>query len=508
MLTVLIADDERWVREGIRQKVDWQDKYICCGMAGDGTEAYRLCMNLRPDIIITDVRMPGMDGLTVIKKLKELLPHTAVIIVSGYHEFDYVKAAMDLGAVAYALKPVEREEINLALNKARQQINSRKASGARTPLPFLAGKLLNDLYRALPVDEAHFLGILQKMGMNQRHWACMMVQIVQYSTDYESVRRHLAESLASGEDSTPSLMFEPENMLFGVLVAGHEAPDTRAMARGLIHSLQERGQIDSSISLGITAGSAREIPRSVESARLGLQLIHPYAAGELIMPEQARAARGTALPTELLDGLVRAIYAADRPRLSSALEEVDEHFAGRDMVLGGMKNSLAIIMGDILRIAYQGGVPAGTLDEGIGLLQQINQMNRWSGVRGAFEDFCLKVMLGLNGGTENIMDSAERYIKTHYHEGISLRKLAESFYLSPSYFSYAFKQYTGKTPSDYLVTVRMERAKELLAQGELKITKIAQMVGYEDNSYFGKQFRKYTGLMPSAYQAAAREVPE
>ena len=162
MIKLMIVDDEPWTRTSLKNRIDWSEEMILCGEASDGFEALELAANLRPDIVITDVRMPEMSGLELIRRLREFLPDIQSVIISGYNEFEYAKSAIELGSCGYVLKPVRKEELNQVIKKAIDNIAQNNLLRLTTQTQAaLLDQLLVNLYHEAPVSEESFLSVLR-----------------------------------------------------------------------------------------------------------------------------------------------------------------------------------------------------------------------------------------------------------------------------------------------------------------------------------------------------------
>ena len=360
MLRVLIADDERLVREMLKSIIHWGDCFVCCGEAADGVDAFDMALSLRPDIIITDVRMPGLDGLSVVSRLSNLLPQTAIIVVSGFDEFSYVKKALDLGAIAYALKPVKQEEINSALKRAAEKVQAYQITqSAMESLPAAAEKFL----RIRPIGDLSF-------------------------------------------------------------------------------------------------------------------------------------------PSQLQEDLVFALYSSNLSELNIIIKKMGKYFADNAVTATSMKRVMMIIIADILRIANNKSVEHDVLNQCIELGRQIDRASTWQQLEPPFIHFCNAISSELSKQNSSSMDKILEYLHNNFNDPLSLSRIAAAHNMSQSNFSLTFKRHVGVTFSDYVLRLRMEKAKELLRQNKYKIHMVAQMVGYEDFGYFGKLFKRYTGMQPSAYQSS------
>ena len=502
MLRILIADDERLVREMLKSVIHWGDTFTCCGEAADGVEAYQLALNLRPDIIITDVQMPGMDGLTMIRQLSHLLPQTVVIVISGYDEFSYVKTALDLGAIGYALKPIKEQEMNATLCRGAELIHSyQMTQSAKESHPVVVEKILGDIYNEVPSDIHQLKKVLKDMKYYpDYHYGCFLLQMMHGDSEYERVRHKLSLALIEEEQGFNSLLFGLTPYLIGVLLISKSSIDLSRIALDIMAHLKHKGGMNNiSMALGEVCDCPSEIGEALACAKRGLLFIHPHATNEIILPDQEEVA-DYPFPSLLVEDLMLALYSSKKSDLEEALKNLGNYFFSTSITTAGMKRILMIIIGDILRTAYKESVESEILNDGIELSRQVDKASTWTQISLPFSHFCKKISSRLSAPDGAIMDNILAYLQSNFNEPISLSKIASSYNMSQSNFSLTFKRHVGVTFSEYILTLRMEKAKELLAQRKHKIHKVAEMVGYEDFGYFGRLFKRYTGLQPRVYQ--------
>ena len=502
MLRILIADDERLVREMLKSIIHWGNTFTCCGEAADGVEAYQLALNLRPDIIITDVQMPGMDGLTMIGQLTHLLPQTVVIVISGYDEFSYVKTALDLGAIGYALKPIKEQEINATLLRGAELIHSyQMTQSAKESHPVVVEKILGDLYNEVPSDIHQLKKVLKDMNYYPGYYyGCFLLQMMLGDSEYEAVRHKLSLALIDEEQGFNSLLFGLTPYLIGVLLIGKSSLDLARIALDLMSHLKHKGGMNNtSMALGDVCDCPSKIGETLACAKRGLLFIHPYATNEIILPGQEEVAEDS-FPSLLVEDLMLALYSSKPSDLEGALKDIGRFFSNTSITTAGMKRILMIIIGDVLRTAYKENLESELLNLGIELSRQVDKASTWTQISTPFSHFCKKISSRLVAPDGAIIDHILAYLQSHFNEPISLSKMAATYNMSQSNFSLTFKRHVGVTFSEYILTLRMEKAKELLTQRKHKIHKVAELVGYEDFGYFGKLFKRYTGLQPSVYQ--------
>lgn len=505
MIKIMIADDEMWIRTSLKNKINWSDSLILCGEASNGFEALDLAGNLRPDIIITDVRMPGMDGLELISRLLTFLPDLQPIIISGYNEFSYVKSAIELNACGYVLKPIHKDELNATVDKAIAQIHRNNLLRLTTQSQLnLLHTFLQSLYHNEPVSEEHFQEVTANLKFHSQFAYILLIRFLDSQESLDYADQQLNKVIASISSQYICNIFVVSDTIYGIYLTSQLPVDILQYSRTLMKQLSARAALDVSIALSPMAASFHQLPAAFEAARRGLALMHPYSIHEIILPQPPEQERKTiVLPKEIAQEIIDSIYSHNSSALREAIEHLN-HFIRNTpgITLYDSNRLLYLLLGDLMRILYEWNCSKELIDQGIALMKELSEYQPGKDYPSQFYHYCQGLLSSTKMQTSiaQSVHSAEQYILSNYQKNISLKDIASLFYLNPSYFSASFKNITGKNFSEYLTSVRMEQAKLLLNDKTLKINQIARMVGYEDCSYFGKSFRKYTGLIPSEYQ--------
>ena len=421
-MKVFLADDEIVVREGIRESFPWDETpYVLVGEAPDGEMALPIIRDTNPDIVITDIKMPFMDGIELCRTLRTQMPWIGIIVLSGYDEFEYARQCLTLGVKEYLLKPINAEELRAVLDKVSRQIEDERkaiehASSLRARME-VGGKLVKEkLIGSLFSDEAaeedagSVLAQLSSMGCSVPA-QCYTVIDALFSPKNEG--QEAASLLA--ERSGGLVLPSPGRTGTRFLVAGETGEDVEERAYSFAGSL------------------LRELERlGADEVRVGI--------GEIVdKPESIyqsfRAARH-----------IRHLLTDKRSN------EDDEKY----IILGTRE------MGE-------------KSDE----------------------------------NAPSVISEAKLYMSRNFsNPSLMLQDVAKAVNMSNSRFSTVFSQANGQTFTEYLMYLRLNKAKELLRTTSLRSSQIAGEVGYNDSHYFSYIFKKNVGITPSEYRSQNNNQPE
>jgi two-component system response regulator YesN len=527
---VFFVEDEIVTREGIRDNVDWQAHgFQLCGEAPDGEIALPLLQAARPDVLITDIKMPFMDGLQLCKIVRERLPRTKIVILSGHDEFEYAQQAIQLGVTEYLLKPVtvhhlhqvlerlgaqldrERRE-QAALERLHQQVaESRAALVERLWFKLLVGAIS----AAEAVEQSDVLGL----DLIARWYLVVVIRIVPRTqrparpsepfeyADYQRVQDIVAGVV--GPDPDVSVLRKDLEAELVLIIKGN-TPHYLLEARDvLLEQLQARVR-HTTCQLKIGLGAPRE-----RITDIGQSFIEALADVERDgRDEQAEPAAAGEHASEWLQ--------VDRSALEDYLkcgvqEEIDDFFQGFILPLSTTRPSSIIreyVLLDLLfttarLIQSWGGEPEQVLPE----LSQLEAALAHSGSVEAIREYAQPILhralafrdTQASAQHTGVIQQARDYIDHHYMDpDISLQAVASRVGHSPSHFCTVFSEATGRTFKSYLTGLRIQRARELLRTTSLRTADISDQVGYNDPHYFSLVFRKATGLSPREFRQQAQ----
>lgn len=504
MIKIMLVDDETWIRISLKNKIEWNDNMELCAEASDGLEALQLASNLRPDIVITDVRMPGMNGIDMLEQMRRILPDLQAIFISGYNEFEYVKSAIELSASGYVLKPIRKQELNENLTRCIEKIRRNNLFVHNTRIQIdLLHKMLEAFYDRQTVSGDRMKEVLEDLGFHSENMYVMLLRFTSADCDPEVQIRQLNRIATSVFPKATCTVFPLSQTLFGIFLIQRVELELLAGARSLIRHLSSRCGMDASISLGKPAHTCDTLAQSFSSARDGLDLMHFYSSHEIILPGQEKEDGHIFLPREISAQILEGIYSRNIVDLNRALNALQEFLVKSPSVtLSDVSHILHLLMGNVLRILCEQEESMTMADEGIQLMHILSAGRPRQEILNSFCSFCQKAasIPGKTASINIIIEKARHYLDSNYAQDITLKKMASMYYLNVSYFSVSFKNITGKNFNEYLTGVRIEHAKLLLSDKSRKVNQVAHAVGYEDCSYFGKTFRKITGITPAEFQ--------
>jgi two-component system response regulator YesN len=357
MYTVLIIDDEPWSREIIKALGSWESlKLQVIGEAQDGTEGIRLIRELKPNIVVTDMRMPGLEGVELLKTMKEEFPCLKVIVMSGYNDFIYLKQAIRSRAIEYLLKPINQEELNTSLSQCVIEIEAenKKERNITEALGIFSEDFIFEKYLAYRQQVLEYFLVLNKPAV---------------LNTFERLQKFL-------EDTIPNI--KDEDIIIKIV-------------RDYIFTLQEL-MVDKEIDF---------IKKVIKDNAIDQAFVACKSISQAV-------------------SYISTIY-------GKAIDLIEESKKNR------------------------------------------NKLN---------------------------IKEVENHIKQYYKEPISLDTIAHHFFISREHLSRIFKVYTGENISEYIIRIRMEKARALILEDKVAIKHVAQMTGYNDIAYFYRVFKKHFGITP------------
>jgi len=518
---VFFVEDEIAIREGIRDAVDWKAcGFEFCGEAPDGEIALPLLEAVRPDVLITDIRMPFMDGLQLSQVVRERLPATRIIILSGHDEFEYAQRAIKLGVFEYFLKPVSVQDLHQVLQKVaaeldRERVEQRALQDLRDQVEenrtalkerFLLRLVTGETAPAEAIEKSRLLGI----DLVARGYLVVAIRIEPSDRsaplDLHLLRRaqHLAAALV---ENNPDAFLLRKDLHELVLLQKGSSPENLLEERDLL--LDRMRKTVNGARCELFAGSGAPQRRITEICHSFLEAVDSLeeavrgrksagAAGdahEASLMSVDRSAVDDYLRSGTVDGFDDFFDAFIRPLGETALRSpVAKSYIFTDVVLGAAR-FVDELGGEVDEVVPELG-SIETLLGGIATLEQLRERVR--SILAAALSFRTQVVTHQYAG---VVRQAQEYMESRYSDpDLSLGDVAGQANLSACHFSAVFSQEMGKTFKECLTEIRIKRAKELLRTTTLKVFEICDEVGYKDPHYFSYVFHKNTGLTPVEYR--------
>ena len=540
-IKVFLVEDEMVIRRGIKNSIDWEKEgYIFCGEASDGELAYPMIIKEKPDILITDIRMPFMDGLELCKLVKEELPNIKILILSGYDEFDYAKEAIRLGVTEYLLKPISSGKLLEALNGVSESIRREKEDKD------LVRKYMEEMRENTEHEKQKFFeqmiagnlsmaDALETGKKYEMNLSAGMYNLLLFRFTLGEENRKSGELLGEAEYAIKKLterleyVFEFQRDVEGwafLLMADNEeqmSERVKELSKDLEEIMKNYSTITYFGGIGQPVARLRELEESFREAERALAARFTMELNRIISVEDIRMAQNV----DTLDDIeITSFGEIEKTRTmlekflnNGAEDEIDEFV---DVYINELpeENLKSVLMRQyIIMDAYIVMMSFCEKIEGIeGEMQaQSEELKNSMKTIQTLEEIknyirmLLKKIIGVRDTISgrrysDIIEIAKDQIrKTYMSDEISPNTIAAEVGMSPSYFSSIFSKEMGKTFVEYLTEIRMDRAKELLMCSSMKTSEIGYEVGYKDPHYFSYIFKKTQNCTPKEFRARGKE---
>lgn len=528
MYKVFVVDDEIAIREGIRNSRIWDGGMLTLvGEAGDGEIAYPMIRDERPDIVITDIKMPFMDGMELCRQIHKTMPRTQLVILSGYDNFSYAQQAISYGVQEYLLKPVSSAKLEETLNRIAQRIeNERKERVSQEQMyrQMAEGKLLirnhllsNVIQTNISQTEGEEIcSQLRTFGIDISAKCYTVIEICQKDrkASYDSIRKALS-IFEMGHDTTCFLCESGHSLNALVLGDKDEEIEERAYsyARTMQDELECLESVEVRFSIGETVYQVGDLFKSFCSARHTRHVIEANPAichdrkimgcKDLQDEEQIRPNNQQDISDMSLYELVRY---AEKEEMRSLIARYVESLRRR--CKGVMLTAEYLRVETLLaasKIIQSLGGNVGEVLNNNWLEAEVRSNIYLDSYIGTAADILECVAEYRDEHTNmkgnRVVNKARSYMKEHYMDSnLTFQDVVAHVAMSSSHFSTIFAENMGRTFTQYLTELRMEKAKELLTNTNMRSSEIAYAVGYNDPHYFSYLFKKNTGVTPGNYR--------
>lgn len=547
MLKIFLAEDEVVVRETIKRMIPWEELgFELVGEAADGEMALPLLIRQQPDLLITDIKMPFMDGLTLARLAKKEIPGLKVVILSGYDDFNYAKQAIGIGVEDYLLKPITKNALIERLSEIRSRYEHEKTQKEyyekfQREMQAYEKNSSRDFFEALvdgSMDMMEVYKRAEKLGLDIVAEAYNVLiftmncdedfsgQRDEYSS-WEAESLELLENFFAGHSS--AMLFQSNIFSYGVLLKGQRETieeNTRACVDEIRKILSRQdGRREWFLAVGQSVERLSQIQKSYHTASRAFSQRYLYDENILYYDEmetmehpggQAETEDNAYLQKVDVNALNPAIL---QKFLSNGLQEETENFVkdyfyaiGQEPMESLVFRNYVILNVRFSVISFIKGLGCDTNEMESADTEEVlaeSGKNMESAIAYAKKMISQAIEIrDQNSGNKNrsILKTAVDFIDSHYmEEDISLNTVANVANVSSNHFSALFSQNMGQTFIEYLTTLRMNKAKELLRCTGMRSSEIAGEIGYKDAHYFSYLFKKTQGMTPSDYRKARED---
>ena len=539
MIRVVLADHDNLVKDVLQSMIPWEELGMeMIGFAEDGKQTLDLCLEQKPDLLITDIRMPLLSGLEVALCLREQNVKTRVVLISGIQDFDYARTALDVQADGYLLKPIRLQEIIATLKKVQESIELESNRTAflnkietrlKENLPLARAAFLHNLlhgtldqqdalqekleYFGLPFQSEEtvvaVIGVLdnyRELAASRTESQIQMINFAVRDIMERTMQNYRAGLSFAARDNEFVLLFHREYCI----------PDKMTgILEGIAGLIGELDQLSISFGIGLPAPGIRLACNSYNEARRALE--HKFFVGNQAIIQiddiTAPSTHRTVLNEDesfhlqsLAQELLRVVKSGDTPLVASALDDY------LSVLTGPGSLSREYIRGQFFELiihAYREFCETESELPEISArytaaTQAILKAETVTEIRRLTQDMLLTITGHFSHKYQNrhllLVEQIKTYIHEHRTENITLNDISSAVYMSTNYICGVFKKECGQTIHDYLLDVKMQEGKRMLRETAMKVFEISDALGYETAHYFSYSFKRFTGKTPYQYR--------
>lgn len=537
-IKVFLVEDEMIIRNGIKKSINWEKEgYIFAGEASDGELAYTAIMKAKPDILITDIKMPFMDGLELSSLIKKELPDIKIIILSGYDEFEYAKAAIRIGVTEYLLKPISAAKLLETLGEVAQIIRQereekellvRYSEDTREKQEHDKMKLFSWLVMGdISMAEAVEAGKKYEMELSASCYRILLFKILTTSEN----RRQTEEMIQACEEiegialqTEGAYAFQRGVDGWAFLLTGEDETQmeekSRQFSKQLRSCMEKFEGFEYFGGMGNSVVRIRNLNQAFREAEKAFAARFTKEANQILSIEEVNEIQeNRSIETKGFVEIGKSREILEKFLNNGTLEEVEvfsEEYIDQ-LQSDSLKSTLVrqyVVMDIymvIMSFCEKFSITDMKLKKEVGELQSAIQSLHSLKEMKKYLSYLLSEAIELRDAVSGrrysdlIATAKDMIDKNYMADDISLNTVAANVGMSPSYFSSIFSKESGKTFVEYLTEVRVEKAKELLMCSSMKTSEIGFEVGYKDPHYFSYIFKKTQGCSPKEYRARRKE---
>lgn len=514
-MKLLIADDELLTREGLISSIDWKALGINeIFQADDGLNALNIARTEQPDIVLSDIRMPRLNGIEMVHQLEKEVPDASIIFMSGYSDKEYLKAAIKLKAINYVEKPLNPDEIREAVLEAirrREQTLRTRQNESLYSLETSSNlaRLLTRPYKDNKEEICQLSDILQLSPVSGCFFVSYIVKLDTSEPDTFKMNQlllDLDDFLAHYHLRSTYVRMHAFCHVFHII--GKKSPSPTALS-GVEAYLKERFHLFGNyyIVRGECVTGISKVYQSYASAVVTLQSSFFFKPCTLLIAEDNHpdtTDNAAILSGEMLSDFTEALLSKNQSQAEEFLSSLYQHYHESSTFMPNQVKDIYYKLFNILNDCRQKlKVDPDTFKSDDSIIENLENCFSFDELH---QNLVSKTEYFFNCIHSYVPEDPtifmiKDYIARNYaNDRLSIKEISEHVFLSASYVCTYFKNQTGQTLNQYLTEYRMEKAKQLLGDARYQITDISSKVGYSNSNYFSKSFKKFTGLSPSKYR--------
>ncbi|MDD4680072.1 MAG: response regulator [Clostridia bacterium] len=532
MLKLVIAEDEELDRNGLKN-INWHDMGIeLAGIYENGRDAFDAIENSIPDIILTDIKMPKMDGLTLARKVNYLSQNVKIVFISGYGDFNYAKEAIELSASKYILKPFEIQELIDVMSEISNQCNEEKKrlledqiiqQKLNESLPLLKEKFCMELLDGIYKNEENirkrieFLGV--PINLEGRYYV-NLIEIDNYNDlthgkedSYVNVLPlYIIDVIKGALNGKQNICINKGESVFAVILSYDEQPaieqeNYNAMEKIQLY-LNKYFKVDVTVGISRVCNTLKNIRIADIQAEEALKYKYSVGINQIISVDdildrdtieldQIIKDTKNKLMSELIAGNTEGVKDQINIIFHALVDFKSNKFYVQSICIDIINNVSRLLLNT-------GSETLNTFDKSLGVINKLLEFDKISDIRAQLNSILLEVAAynqqKSNSRIESLVEQIKGVIDERFAEDLTVSTVAQEVYLSAGYATSLFKKGTNMSIMDYIIKVRIDTAKKMLQDPNSRISEVSYQVGYENIAYFSSLFKKVVGMNPKEYR--------
>ena len=524
MLKIMIVDNEAVIRKGLANCIRWETLgCIVAAQAVNGIDALQQIPVRQPDIVISDIRMPGIDGLELAHRIREQYPHIQVIILTGFPDFEYAQRAIEYQVVDFVLKPttvenltraIEKAKLRLAKEQSSEELERRLASKSERNLELERGMLLHDLIHCVDLSHLYVLNRMAQLSLDLSDYHMLRLDVAPLEAEEEApdLLPQLRQSQKLMTDSLTecSVYFVPHGaQACYAVVCGADTPVLQERCMEVVDIVGSLPQFLLSIGISSRFTDPMLMSDAVEQADCASQAARYSEERAVVCYEQLAQIPPQTMKCIFSDlRLLQSAIENQNPNVAqSTLQHLFDFIRSNQFPLQTIRNICVLIYqfcinqllpSESASFSQTGFSSWKKITDGDSVEQLQNLMQQQI-------EHLLERTKVYAVDVGSVVTTIQSYIQQNLAEDLSLELLAGLVHLSPNYLSRLFKNSAGQTISSYIQNARVDQAKRLLCTTSLKTYEVGERVGINDPVYFSRIFKKVTGISPKEYKNSIRQ---
>lgn len=504
MYQIMIIDDEPIVRAGIKQLLPWNDyDFEVCSEGIDGVDGLNKLLYYMPDLVLVDVKMPGMNGIELIREAKKANFEGKFIILTGYSDFEFAKSAVALGVRAYLLKPIDENELLENLIEVKAELDAKKNLDDYYSLNELKARqdVLNSLLMNSK-DKDVLRREIKLYGMDF-NYHCFSIAILSnkeaFRKNDSSINQDMKELILNNLENVDSITMDDKLVLIN---KGRTYQELLSKLMKNNERVKRRFGENFFIAVGHDVAFWEDLYFSYECAKLLSEYEFLYKNKEAVCIDILNINR-VKEESNFSDKICHLIEIGDIDNISKVINELKEYSKSRLMKESDIKvfviHNIVLLHGILIRKYEEKKdvIPNfGLLVEGIRKAESMEELME------LVSDYCMEAAVCIDSSTkDNVIQRMVAFMEKNYEQDLKLENIAKLFNYNSAYLGKIFKKETKESFNNVLDSIRIENAKRLLLQTDLKVYQISEHVGYSNIDYFYSKFKKNVGYSPKEYRA-------